>query len=91
MDARRMKEKLNICSLPTPMIKKIKTQERKETASIPTSFKLTKAFLNGFNVLVSKFLPAQFPWKILGRGLCLQQTDITHKQNYLFRVTLNNF
>jgi hypothetical protein len=49
------------------MIKKIKTEERKETANILASFKLAKAFLNGLNVLVSKFfawpLPLENPWE----------------------------
>jgi hypothetical protein len=48
---------------------KIKTEERKETANIPASYKLAKAFLNGLNMLLNKFLPTYFPWKILGSGI----------------------
>jgi hypothetical protein len=33
-------------------------------------------------------LSAPSPWKMFVRVLCLQQTDITHKQNNMFKVAL---
>jgi hypothetical protein len=44
----------------SPIIKKIR-QKKKETANMPTFFKLAKAFLYGLNLLISNFFACPLP------------------------------